>query len=292
MIAKIPANPCEGFLSPYYLFIPTSLFNAVVHGPATLLIVPNNTGTASDDLSVHDASALKTARRWVQMATELKAGLLVPVFPRPKSNDLIYTHALGRSAMTTDIPVLKRIDLQLIAMIDDARARERQQGVAFQKRVLMFGFSASGMFTNRFVFIHPDRIEAAAFGSPGGWAIAPVSSWHGTRLPYPVGVADLAEITGTAFRLHAVQQVPQFLYMGTEDQNDSVVFRDSYDEASRKIIFDLFGSSLMGRWPFTVDLYKRYLPKVLQKLYPGVNHQNNVDMVNDAEDFFRKHLSN
>ena len=81
-------------------------------------------------------------------------------------------------------------------MIDDARARQRQRGLRFDKRVLIFGFSASGMFTNRFVFLHPDRVKAAAFGSPGGWAIEPVSSWKGFALPYPVGVSDFKAVSG------------------------------------------------------------------------------------------------
>jgi pimeloyl-ACP methyl ester carboxylesterase len=81
-------------------------------------------------------------------------------------------------------------------MIDDAVAREAKAGLRFDRRVLMYGFSASGMFTNRFVFLHPDRVLAAAYGSPGGWALAPVTSWQGAFLPYPVGIGDIKALTG------------------------------------------------------------------------------------------------
>lgn len=58
-------------------------------------------------------------------------------------------HALDRDALTTEIEGLKRIDRQLISMIDDARERMKQKGLVLNEKVLMAGFSASGMFVNR-----------------------------------------------------------------------------------------------------------------------------------------------
>ena len=104
------------------------------------------------------------------------------VFPRPKKDWRIYTHALDRDSLLTERKEYRRFDQQLIRMIDDARTRLRSDGYRFDKRVLMFGFSASGMFTNRFTFLHPERIKAAAIGSPGGWAMAPIDSWKDTAL--------------------------------------------------------------------------------------------------------------
>ncbi len=51
------------------------------------------------------------------MATGLNAVLLVPVFPRSASDELLYTQALGRSAMLTTVPGLVRPDFQLIRMM-------------------------------------------------------------------------------------------------------------------------------------------------------------------------------
>jgi pimeloyl-ACP methyl ester carboxylesterase len=245
---------------------------------------------------VHEEAALKTANNWRNFATQLNVGLLVPAFPRPIDHGInaqegnIYTHALSRSALLTTIPEIQRVDLQLIHMIDDARAKQIHHGMRFNKQVLMFGFSASGMFTNRFVFLHPDRVQAAAFGSPGGWAFAPVSTWKGSALPYPVGISDFNAVSGKKFHLHAVARVPQFLFMGTADENDAVVYTDSYDAQSKKLIFDLFGSTLMARWPFTVEMYGKYLPNVQMKLYPEVKHKVTDAMMQDCEDFFRQHL--
>jgi dienelactone hydrolase len=280
------------------LFIPTSLLNRQGRDGLTLLVIPNNTGKASDNPAVHEEAALKTAKSWREFATKLNVALLVPTFPRPIAHGLmanesgnIYTHALSRAALQIDIPEIQRVDLQLIHMIDDACAKQRQRGLRFNKRVLMFGFSASGMFTNRFVFLHPDRVQAAAFGSPGGWAIAPVSSWKGTSLPYPVGVADFKAVTGKKLHLQAVAKVPQFLFMGTADENDAVVYSDSFDKQSKERVFELFGNTLMARWPFTVDIYGKYLPKVEMKLYPEVQHKITDTMRQDCEIFFKKNLT-
>lgn len=290
-VTRVGANPKQGFLSPYFLFFPEQLQNAQ-GAHARLLVLPNNTGTVSDDRSVHETAALKVANDWRWLATKLNVGLLVPAFPRPAAQDSIYTHALGRSAMLTEIPQIRRIDLQLIHMIDDARSRQRHRGLRLGKRVLMFGFSASAMFTNRFVFLHPERVQAAAFGSPGGWAIAPASSWKGAALTYPVGVADFKAVTGENFHLDKVAEVPQFLFLGTTDENDSVPNDDSYEERERKLVMDLFGHTLMERWPYTVELYARHLPKAELKLYPGVGHRTPKEVRDDCENFLALHMEN
>ena len=113
------------------------------------------------------------------MFKDLDVVILVPVFPRPEENWRIYTHALDRDVLETDIPELRRLDLQLEAMIDDATNRLSRQSWRVNPKVLMWGFSASGMFVNRFTLLHPDRVLAVVVGSPGGWPIAPVKRWLG-----------------------------------------------------------------------------------------------------------------
>lgn len=289
---RIAADAKKGFDYPYFLFVPANLLDHSKQIHARLLVVPNNTGTVSDDESVHERSALREANDWRRLATSLNVGLLVPVFPRPASNDLLYTHALGRSAMLTTDPRFAHIDRQLLRMIDDARKQQRKSNIDFDKRVFMLGFSASGMFTNRFVFMHPDRTQAAAIGSPGGWAIAPVAHWKNVPLRYPIGVADFKSVTGTKFDLHAVADVPQFLFVGDADQNDSVVYHDSYEEQDRKLVFELFGTTLMDRWKYTEEMYKKYLPLATLKIYPGAKHEYTKAMVSNIEEFFRAHMEN
>jgi pimeloyl-ACP methyl ester carboxylesterase len=288
---RIAANPAKGFYSPYFLFIPVRISHDT-KSRLRLIVNPNNSGFTSDDPEAFEKDALKTiCNRWRSRATTLGVAALVPAFPRPKGSAGaadVYTHALSRAAMTTPVPTLHCPDLQLIAMIDDAAAREAKAGLRFNRRVLMFGFSASAMFTNRFVFLHPDRVLAAAYGSPGGWALAPVASWQGALLPYPVGIGDIKALTGKSFDLRAVAKVPQLFLLGTADTNDSVVYSDSFDKQARKLIFDKFGATLMARWPYTERLYAEYLPNATLKLYPGIGHTYSPEMDADVMAFFSR----
>jgi hypothetical protein len=282
---RIAANPAKGFYSPYFLLIPAQI-SRDTKSRLRILVKPNNSGPIHDDPEAFEKDALKTiCGRGLILATAIGVAALVPAFPRPKG---IYTHSLSPATMTTTVPVLRRPDLQLIAMIDDAVDREAKTDLHFDRRVLMYGFSASGMFTNRFVFLHPDRVAAAAYGSPGGWALAPVVSWKGIFLPYPVGVGDIKALTGRSFRLKAVAKVPQFVFLGTADTNDAVGY-EAFGEPARKLIFDNFGATLMARWPYTEKLYTKYLPNATLKLYPGIKHETPPELEADVTAFFSRY---
>ncbi len=68
------------------------------------------------------------------------------------------------------------------------------------------------MFVNRFTFLHPDRVRAAAIGSPGGWPIAPVEKYKDKTLRYPIGVADLKTVAGKQLDLITLRKVPLFIF--------------------------------------------------------------------------------
>jgi predicted esterase len=290
-LVQVDKAPAKGFLYPFYLYVPPKLRDkGSNHSMHTLLVLPNNTGKADDDFSIHDRSARRLAEEWRPVATQLKVAMLVPVFPRPKSDWRVYTHALDRDSLITENAELKRLDLQLIAMIEEARERLRSEGVRVRKRVLMYGFSASGMFTNRFTIIHPDWIEAAAFGSPGGWAMAPIDSWNGKPLRYPIGTADFRAVTHRKLDRKQLKKTPMFLFMGSTDTNDSVIYRDSYEQEDQDLIFSLFGKTLRARWTITEAIYRDNLPETTLRLYPGVGHTVTNDMMNDVVAFFAQHM--
>jgi dienelactone hydrolase len=290
-VVRVGPKSDKGFDYPYYLYVPPELRAARARGAKpTILVVPNNTGKIDDDFSVHDAAARRQAEDMRGLASELKVAVLVPAFPRPKTDWRIYTHALDRDSLLTDRKEYKRFDLQLVRMIDDARARLRGEGLRADRRVLMLGFSAAGMFTNRFAFLHPDRVKAAAAGSPGGWAIAPVETWEGKALRYPVGVADFKAVSGRPLDMKALKRVPLFLFLGGDDTNDSVIYRDSYEKEDEELIFSLFGRTLQARWEFTKTVYGEMLPEATLKLYPKVGHSFSPAIWADIKAFFLNHL--
>ncbi len=277
---------------PYYLYEPLGLEdNRMFRKPIHLLVLPNNTGTTSDDPSVDDRSALATVPLSQMAFGALDVAILVPTFPRPGTHWQVYTQALDRDALLTDLPDLQRIDLQLSAMIDDATERLSRQGWTVESKVLMMGFSASAMFVNRFTVLHPERVLAAVVGSPGGWPIAPVSEWEGKTLRYPIGVADVRELTGAAFNLESFRRVPMFFFIGDQDTNDSVPYNDSYDDEDRALIYDLFGGTPVERWDDAQAIYASIGADAEFRMYPGVGHTFNLDELIAIREFFARALA-
>ncbi|HRI03891.1 MAG TPA: hypothetical protein PLL77_09125 [Pyrinomonadaceae bacterium] len=287
---RVDANSRSGFGYPYYLYVPPELRDeSEKKQTQTILVLPNNTGKVDDDFAVHEADVKKRMATAGGIASALKVAVLMPVFPRPQSDWQIYTQALDRDSMVTDKKEYRRLDLQMVAMIDDARKRLAEDGIKFDKRVLINGFSAQGMFANRFTFLHPDRVKAAAIGSPGGWPIAPVEKYKDKTLRYPIGVADLKTVAGKKLDLKALRKVPLFIFIGSKDENDSVPFGDSYDDEDREIISPLFGKMPVERWPISETLYKQAGLNAEFKIYPGIAHTVVPLMRDEIRAFLLKH---
>jgi hypothetical protein len=286
-VSRISADPGRGFYWPYYLCVPdeTTPFT-------TLLVEPNNTGTLSDDLAVHEAAAADLVTGRSMFAAELQVPLLVPVFPRPAFSPGMYTHALDRATLLSTIPDYVRIDLQLIAMIEDARQRLAKMGYRLDSKIFMMGFSASGAFTSRFTAIHPETVRAAAPGSPGGWPLAPVVSWNQIPMYYPVGHLDLEALIGVPVKLNLLQKVPQYIYVGGLDRNDALDTR-AFPEEDRQAICTLLDCSLnpllADRWPIAEQMHAAVNIPNTFVVYPGVAHTISAEMFSDLLAFFEAH---
>lgn len=285
-IVKIEANPAKGFSYSYYLYVPAAWREFPSKQRRTILVIPNNSGV-NDDLSFHDRDAKRRIAENSKFAAKLDLAVLMPVFPRPKTDWNVYTHALDRDAMLTGKKEFKRFELQLARMIADARRRLSGEKIKIDERVLMLGFSASGMFVNRFAFLHPEMVKAAAIGSPGGWAIAPVASFEDKTLRYPIGTSDFKAVSGAKFNLKAVRRVPLFMFLGDQDDNDSVIFGDSYESEDKDLIFALFGETPVKRWEISRKIYEENKLAAKFKLYPNVKHTISKEMRDDIEAFFK-----
>ena len=279
------------FRWPYYLYVPAEAEAlAAAGGRLHLLVLPNNTGRADDDFGVHERAAWMRAWRERELAGDLGVAALVPVFPRPAWDWRVYTHALDRDCLTTDVEGLARLDLQLVAMIDDARKALAKRGWTVGERVLLKGFSANGMFADRFTALHPERVLAAAVGSPGGWPIAPLAVHESVVLRYPAGVADVEELVGLPFDAEAYAKVPVMVFMGEADANDSLDFGDGWDEEDRELVELVFGATPIERWEDAVAIRKAAGAKATFRLYPGVGHEVTEEMEGEVERFLAEAL--
>ena len=287
-LIQIPAAPDKGFHFPYLLFVPDS---AEEKKYDYLLVEPNNTGKPSDDPEIHRSAATALARDSSVgnfVAKRLRIPLLVPIFPRPSSTDDVYTHSLDRDTIVISSGPLKRLDLQLLAMIADARPRLEAMKRPVRSKVLMNGFSASGLFANRFALLHPEAVVAAAYGGINGFITLPVGELKSRPLNFPVGIGDLQNLTGDPFDRPVYLAIPQFAYMGADETNDAVVKDDAYSDEERTLIFELLGRTMMpDRWEAVQAVYQTEKVSIQFKTYSGIGHGTDGRINKEVAEFFR-----
>ena len=132
-VSKIVSPPAQdidysayGYNFPYVLYVPA---NPLTQGFRYLIVEPNNPGVpglrATEQLVRAYVAATETSLGHI-LADAFKAPLLMPAFPRPWTDERrsdFYAQSLSREAMEVASGPLYRVDLQLIAMADEARDR-------------------------------------------------------------------------------------------------------------------------------------------------------------------------
>jgi len=270
-----------GYNYPYILYVPA---NAPRGDFRYLIVETNNPGTAGFKAS----ELLKKAIAQVtnpdlslgrSLADKLGAPLLMPVFSRPYTEDRrsdVYTHSLSREAMLIASGPLYRVDLQLIAMAQEAKEKLARCGLKLADKIVMTGFSASGVFAGRFVFLHPDLVAAAGFGGVCGFLSLPAAAFKGHTLNYPLGASDYARFTGHPFEKAAFDAVPQIAFTGGNDvepKRDCVGMPDAYSDEDSAAIDDMLGKTTVpARFKQTEDAYRGLGSYVEFVTYDGVGH--------------------
>ena len=222
----VKANPEKGFHFPYLLKTSKKTVNANY-----IVVESNNTGDSKTIKKM--LGKAKKSLEWSfgpDVAKKLNYPFLMPVFPMAtkevekvltdKNKWKYYFPQLDSDVLKIDLDKYKRIDLQLIAMIDDARERllkENNQNI--NEKVIMVGFSSSSLFSARFTFLHPDRVSVAIGGGIGGLLPVPADKINGIEAIYPIGTYDFEKITGKNFDLEEFKKTPQFYYQGTKDKS-------------------------------------------------------------------------
>jgi len=275
-LEKFEADSEKGFHWPYYLYVPSAIESSHI------LVITNNTGYTSDDFSIHDQAAQLLVDWKKSLAKFLGCPLLVPVFPRPYNyQEAGYTHALDEVSLAATPVIYSRLDLQLIAMIDDAINRLNEREIDIEETILMWGFSASGMFANRFTAIHPERVKAAAIGAPGGWPTAPVAEYKGVELDYPIGIADLFQLVGYSLDVESFKNTPLYFYLGDQDTNDALPYNVTLNT--------YIGTTPVSRWPIAEEIYNSVDCNCEFVLYSGVGHEITDQMAEDVNNFLLQH---
>lgn len=300
-VYRIEANPEAGFFWPYFLLLPDA-----VTPDGAILVEPNNDGLWGAPFETHQYWAvIRNEQLFLDFGRPLGAPVLTPVFPRPLVEDgdgNLYIHALTRPAMTQMENRYTRPDLQLLAMLDDARAKLADNGYQVSEDALFWGFSAAADFVTRMTVLHPERVRAVAAGGVGGLPILPVETYDGETLTYPVGVGDLEGISGRTLNRDALRETPFLLFQGGADENDSVPqppftcerYRsDSYDCSQALWVNETLGASTVARVPEVSAVYTDFgMVDFNSILLPGIGHSIPRSMEAATRDYFACVLAN
>ena len=288
----IPAQPGAGFNYPYFLYTPPLIND----GARPILVEPNNTGTTSDDFSLHRREARDLIENGFPrlISTELRVPALVPVFHRPTSDPVHWRHvihSLDRDTIQIDSGPLERVDKQLIKMIEHAQSLLKNRGYPLVEKVLLNGFSSSGEFVNRFTALHPELVKSVTAGGINGMVILPRDSAKGETLNYHLGIADLKELTGSTFDRDAFVEVPQLIYMGAASEHDTLPNEDTWDQPLKQKAYTVYGEDMQDdRFPYCESVYQEAGSDAEFRLYDGVGHRISDKMQRDVVEFHRKQL--
>lgn len=266
-----------------------------------MVVEPNNTGTTSDDLSLHrtEARELIDGGFVRQISDELRLPALVPVFPRPRHGEVNWEHgihALDVEAMRIANGPFERVDRQLLRMVDHARSILGDHGLPVKEQIVLNGFSSSGHFVDRFTAIHPERVLSVSAGGINGMVILPISEAKGHTLNFHLGIADLEEITGEPFDKEAFVDVPQFIYMGAASEMDTLgdidePGNDTWAPWLARKAADVYGEDMQDdRFTYCESVYREVGSKAEFRLYEGVGHRISDEMRRDVIDFHRQQL--
>ena len=306
---RVSADEGKGFYWDYILYVPNEIDKNNKDYIKNMLVIPNNTGYLSDEYEEHYQEA-KNTHLYYFVARELKTPLIIPVFPRPRTIEgapkdfNYYTHILDRGTMKLEIEEYERLDKQLISMIDHSQNILENKGLNLKQEVLMWGFSASGHFINRFVMLHPERIQAAAYG---GFSeiILPLTEMEVNGevkdLIYSVGISDIEKIIGKSFNEEAYKNIPQYITRGKADYNDHLL---NEDKKVKDLIIEVFDTEpaygdtledaklIIDRHKLAKEVYEEKGVLAEFEFYEDLGHDISEKMMNNMIGFLKENAEN
>lgn len=202
---------------------------------------------------------MKQARAW---ADEHHVALLAPMFP----GGLLERDDFNSYKLLSCDGI--RYDRILLSMLEDMK--KRYPGVETDK-FFLFGHSGGGQFTNRFLFVHPQRLKAVSIGAPGR------PTFLNPEEDYFWGVRDFRDYFDKDLDFDAVKKVPVQITVG---------------ELDTKFIGDSpYGTNRVDRMKSLKKNFEDYGVSVELKILPGLEHADGEkERVQTAQKFFEKFL--
>lgn len=218
-----------------------------------LMVLIHGTGCAIEDY-------IAEARSW---ADRCHVAILAPLFPSGMIERADFNSYKLLSAGGI------RYDQILLSMLDEMA--ERYPGIQTDK-FLLFGHSGGGQFANRFLLVHPARLEAVSIGAPGRPTFLNFSE------DYFWGVRNFREVFDKELDITAVRNVPVQITVG---ELDTKFIGESPYGANRVARMESLRRNFEENGIKTVEMRR----------IPGIEHADgNHERIQAATAFFEKYL--
>jgi pimeloyl-ACP methyl ester carboxylesterase len=187
-------------------------------------------------------------------------------------------------------------------MINQLLGSLQSDGYDIQQQVFLEGHSVGGVFAQRYALLHPQRVRAIA-AQIGGSFTLPESTYKGTEIVWPIGIADYASLAGYEFARDAYKRIPQYIYTGDQDLGaanpleitpggpNSILWDMGFDHDTASFWIQFLEDAFGQTDPVKTRNQVGYLNslgynKIAFHLYPGIGHQQTSEMLDDAMKFF------
>lgn len=252
---SVAAAPSPSVTDDYFLYIPTT---ASVLRPLQILVTIHGMGGEGRQFS-DSVIAQAEQNGWVVVS---------PTFQYRDYK--VVANVVGDEVMM--LPRLKQIIEQLPA----------RTGLAFQPKVLLYGFSRGAQVVHRYAQWYPEQVLAVALFSAGSYTLPQrtmMTNGASQRLAYPFGVDDLDRYNGTPFNEVGFRTVKFFVGVGGADINPDDTPRDwdATQGTTRVTRAQTFYRSLVGL----------SVPARIQ-VFPGVGHDVNTEMRTAALSYLKE----
>lgn len=202
----------ENFSFPYILCVPHKMNDGDV------LFFESNNEENPKDLN---KSAVITTQKILELmsGSSIKSPVLIPVLPTNGIDGRPYFQQLSHECFEKNLPKEKsRMDLQIVNAIEDAKQKIfKITSKKVDDKIFVHGYSASGVFAQRFALAHPEIIGAVCVGGAIGSIPMPLVEENGFPLDYPVGINNYREIFGKDFNFEEYKKI-KFRYYVAEKE--------------------------------------------------------------------------
>ena len=260
---------------PFILAVPNKLSNG-----QTLVMESNNLET--DNAQNLLEQALRTCKQLTENLTSQKhcPPVFIPILPgfpqETARNQKPYYQQLSADCFKDG----KRPDLAIVDAIKQAKNIIRENNnVDLEGKIFLNGYSSSGVFAQRFSFIHPELIATACIGGASGSIPIP-----DINLDYPLGIRNYKELFGKDFDIEEYKKIGFNYYVGSLEcetpsprspnvpMHDMSFFSRSVPENMGEDYRNTFGENMFDRAEKITHLLRNMGISIHHTVIPNVAH--------------------